>query len=172
MCILRAKRVRLTKGAFMGARYDRAATWIALREKHIYGTIWTWINLTTGYSLNILLRARAFVQCVDLPALKRNKAVGRVVINTTNIVHVTPKLKNFIVKFVGLWLNIEVNWTLTMWMAITTTMIHLIYKPCAPIVIGLKRKKIKIGKAKKLNTSIPIRVGLCQNFTVNFRQKK
>jgi hypothetical protein len=40
-------------------------------------------------------------------------------------------------------------------------MIHLIYKPCAPIVIGLKHKKIKIGKAKKLNTSIPIRVGLC-----------
>jgi len=50
---------------------------------------------------------------VDLPVLKRNKLVGRVAIDITSIVHVTLKLKNLIVKFVVLLLNIEVNWMLT-----------------------------------------------------------
>ena len=51
---------------------------------------------------------------MDPFVLKRNKAVGHVALDITNIVHVILKLKNLTVKFVGLWLNIEVNWTLTM----------------------------------------------------------
>jgi uncharacterized membrane protein len=86
---------------------------------------------------------------VDLPVLKRNKVVGRVAIGITSIVHVTLKLKNLTVKFVGLLLSIEVNWMLTMLMATITTMTRLTYKLCVPIVTVLRHKKIKIGKAKK-----------------------